>query len=83
MSLLKLVAVSKTRVVAAGGSVGISVGGTLVESNDGGTTWTQTELRGHGYVFGLDLFADGSAGFAVTCTIGGLKGCGVWSYQAS
>ena len=51
ISLLKLVVVSKTRVIAAGGAVGLSFGGVLVETNDGGATWTHGALKSHGYAF--------------------------------
>ena len=67
--------------LAAGGSVGLSLNGVLLESTDGGKTWRQSSLRGHGYVFGIDVLPDGSAGYAVTCPIGGLAGCGLWRYD--
>ena len=78
-SFLKLVAIDSKHVVAAGGSVGISTSATLLETTDGGATWDEITLEGHGYGFGLDYAPDGT-GFAVTCPIGGSQPkCAIWS----
>ena len=82
VSLLKVKVVSKTRVLAIGGEVGMSFGAVLVSTEDGGATWQQESLKGHGYGFGLEILPDGSRGYAITCSIGGMGGCGFWRYNA-
>ena len=78
MSLLKVHVLDAKRVVAAGGPVGLASSGVLMETEDGGETWTQTTLKGHGYVFGVDFHED--QGFAVTCIPGGFgSSCGIWA----
>ena len=83
VSLLKLHVLSKTHAIAAGGEVGLSFGGRLLETVDGGATWKQSELRGHEYVFGIDMLPDGTAGYAITCAVGGMAGCAMWRYDAA
>ena len=48
-----------------------------------GVTWTQTALKAHGYAFGIDMLPGGAAGYAVTCSIGGMAGCGIWRYDGA
>ena len=53
-----------------------------VSTEDGGATWTQSKLKGGGgYAFGIDVLEDGSAGYAVTCSVGGMAGCAIWRYS--
>ena len=82
VSLLKLAVVNKAHIVAIGGDVGMSRGAIVVSSADGGATWTQGSLKGHGYGFGIDMLADGKTGYAITCSIGAMGGCGFWKYSA-
>lgn len=82
ISLLKLHVLSKTHVIAAGGSVGMSFGGILLETTDGGGMWATSALKGHGYVFGIDMLPDGSVGYAVTCLLTP-SSCSVWRYDGA